>query len=157
MIANNIRIPFDLIDDEEWMNIRAGAATGVTPNIVSSIPRKLFYSPDWPNGSIYMWPVENTAYTLELEFEQLLSSMLATDTFNLPMGYQQALRLTLAELLAPAFGQRIADSTAIKAREARARAWAANDSIPDICTVDGGMPTEGGRRGTWSFQTGSST
>lgn len=154
VLANNIRVPIDLITSAEFSRIRAGAATGQTPTIKTSIPTVLMYSPDWPNGAINLWPVPNTANGLEVEFETLLAQLLLTDIFDLPMGYQQALRLTLAELLAPAFGQTVAASTATKAREARARVWDDNDEVPNLRTVDGGMPG-GLRGGGYDYRTGS--
>lgn len=144
-VTPNIRIPLNLRDDAWWMDQRA---RGVT----ASIPCDLFYSADWPNGAIYLWPVPLTAYGLELNFSTLLAQVAATDTFDLPAGYQQALRLTLAELLAPAFGQTVSQSTRDKARDARARVWGNNDVIPNLCTRDAGMP--GGSGGGFSFLTG---
>lgn len=141
----SIRMPLELVDEAAWMGIRARTVT-------AAIPRWLFYGDDWPNGSIYLWPVPTTAYGLELDIPKLLVAVAATDTMDLPPGYQQALRLTLAELLAPAFGQQVSQSTAMKAREARARVWAANDTIPDLVTRDAGMP--GGRGGTYDYRTG---
>lgn len=145
ILANNIRNPIDIRDDEWWMNVRAQAVT-------STIPTDLNYSPDWPNGSIRLWPVPTAAYQLELMTETLLAQVALTDTFDLPMGYQQALRLTTAELLAPAFGQQVSPSTEKKARAARENAWGANDVIPNARTRDGGMP--GGRGGGFNFRTG---
>jgi len=52
-----------------------------------------------------------------------------TDTFALPPGYQAALELTLAENLAPSFGQTVARSTERRAREARSLIFGNNDSM----------------------------
>lgn len=144
-VTPNVRIPLNLRDEAWWMDQRVRGLT-------SSIPTDLFYASDWPNGAINLWPVPLTAYGLELNYSTLLAQVAATDTFDLPAGYQQALRLTLAELLAPAFGQTVAQSTKDKARDARARVWGNNDTIPNLCTRDAGMP--GGSGGGWNFMTG---
>jgi hypothetical protein len=97
--------------------------------------------------------VPSAAYQVELETWTLLGSVAdANVTLDFPPGYQQALRLTLAELCAPAFGQTVSTSTATKAREARARVWGVNDQIPNLMTRDAGMP--GGRRGGFNYLTG---
>lgn len=153
ILANNIRVPFErlngqpgILDDEEWASIRAGAATGQSETISSAVPRHLYYSPDWPNGNIYLWPWANTAYGLELETTTLLAQVATTDTLSLPFGYQQALRLTLAERLAPGFGQTVDPATKQAALDARNRAFAQNATLPNLVTRDGGMPAARGAR-----------
>lgn len=144
-VTPNVRKPLNLPDRQWWSD---QAVQGIT----ASIPSDLYYEPKWPNGSIYLWPVPTTAYGLELETETLLASVALTDTFDLPFGYQQALRLTTAELLAPMFGQQVSPSTAQKAREARALVWGDNDEIPGVI-ADGGVPCGTRGRG-FSFLTG---
>jgi hypothetical protein len=156
VLTNNIRVPFILLNDTEWADIRAGAAAGQTATITSAVPRRLYYSPDWPNGSIYLWPVPTTAYGLELETKTLLASLAATDTLSLPFGYQQALRLTLAELLAAPFGQSLSPMTVQKAQEARARVFANTVVTLNQRTADAGVP-QGGNRGRFNFLTGEIT
>ena len=146
VLSNNIRSPLTLRDDDWWLDLRA-------PTITSAVPTDLNYRADWPNGSIYLWPVPTTAYSLELVTDTQLAQVASADTLDLPPGYIQALRLTLAELLAPAFGQTVSASTAQKAIAARARVWTNDDEVPTLDTVDAGMPT--GRRGRgYDFRTG---
>lgn len=153
VIANNIRIPIRILDEEEWGDIRAGAAAGQAPTILSSIPRALYYSADWPNGSIYIWPVETTAYGLELLTETLLASVASADTLDLPMGYQLALRLTLAESIANMWGQAVPASLPPRAAKARGAVWGNNDVLPNLKTRDAGMPG-GPRGGSYDYLTG---
>lgn len=153
VIANNIRVPFRIVDDEEWQNIRAGAATGQAITITSAVPLILFYADDWPNGNIYLWPVESTAYKLELVTQTLLAALAVGDTFDLPMGYQLALRLTLAESLANAWGQPIGPDLTRRAKRARDIVWSNNDTIPNLDTRDGGCPG-GPRPGGYNYLTG---
>jgi hypothetical protein len=129
------------------MNVRARSVT-------SDIPTDLYYDPSWPNGSIYLWPVPTSTYDLELAFDTLLSSVAdgAAD-LDLPQGYQQAVRLTLAELLAPMFGQTASASTMKAARAARLAIFGANTTSPDLITRDAGQPGRGG--GGFNFLTGN--
>jgi len=151
VLSGNIRVPVNILNEQGWDAITAGAAAGQSVTITSSIPTDLFYKPTWPNGSIYLWPVP-TANKLELRFETLLASLALTDTFTLPMGYQQALRLTLAELLAPMCGQEVSADTKRAARDAREAVWGTNDvsldAMPDV-----GMAATG-RGGGWNYKTG---
>lgn len=149
VLTNNIRVPLTLRDDDWWRNLRAQAVS-------ASIPTDLNYGADWPNGTIRLWPVPTVAYGLELQTETLLAQVALTDTFDLPFGYQQALRLTTAELCAPAFGQTVSASTEKNARKAREAVWGNNDVIPNQKTRDAGVP--GGRRGGgYDYRTGMSS
>lgn len=145
VLANTINSPITIRDDDWWLNQRA-------PAITSAIPMDLNYRATWPNGAIYLWPVPTAAYGLEIETETLLAQVALADTLDLPMGYQQALRLTTAELLANAFGQPVSATLERHAREARGRVWANNDVVPNLVTLDGGVP--GGTGGGYDYRTG---
>lgn len=150
LTAGTTRVPLNLRDDQWWANIRSRLIT-------SANPTDLYYDTSWPNGGIYLWPVPTTAYGLELEFQTQLAQVLATDTLDLPQGYQAALRLTLAELIAAAFGQSVSADTKRNAIDARARAWGStNDPAPNLDTRDGGVPSGGGRS-TYDYRTGYSS
>lgn len=141
-----IRLPFTIHTDSAWwMHIRA-------QTIQISIPRDLYYSPGWPNGSIYFWPVPNLAYGFEADLRIQLASLAATDTFDLPQGYQAALRLSLAEACAEAWGQPVSPSLQRRAAMARAAVFATNSVIPNAI-ADGGLPV-GARRGGFNYLDG---
>lgn len=148
IISSTVRQPIAIRDNAWWMNVRV-------PTVASSIQTDLMYSADWPNGSIYFWPVPTTAYSVLLEVNTLLAQVALTDTFTLPPGYQQALRLSVAELMAPAFGQQVSAQTRAAAAEARDRVWGNNIAIPTLVTRDGGMP--GGQSGGFDFRSGQTT
>lgn len=132
--ANEARLPVRIRDATWWRKLRQ-------PDLATSTPLNLYYASDWPLGAIWLYPTPSTAWELELQARvQLTAPMAATDTLDLPQGYQQALRLTLAELCAPAFGQEVSALTAKNARDARARIWGNNVRIPLLVTWDGGMP-----------------
>lgn len=155
ILTGNIRSPLDIVDDDQWNAIRAGAAAGQTPTITSSIPRVLRYDNAWPLGSLYLWPVPSIAYGLELLTETLLASVADSDMLDLPFGYPMALHLTLAEMCANMWGQALPQNLERRARDARAVIWGANDTIPNLVTRDGGMPGRGG--GAYDYRTGGNT
>lgn len=152
VLSTNVRVPLEILDSQGWDNIRAGAAAGQTVTVTSSVPRYLMYDASWPNGSIFLWPVP-TANDLELRFETLLADLALTDTFTLPPGYQEALGLTLAERLAPVFGQQVSPETRRAAMEARGQVWGNNDEILNAIP-DAGVPM-GARRGGYNYLTGN--
>lgn len=134
-------VPIAVIDDAEYRRL-------TVPGLQQILPTQVYYSADWidPNntgtgyGQLYFWGVPQSAYTVRLWYEFLLAQI--TDlTLNCswPVGYQAALRLTLAERLAPMFGQIIAPQTAESARLARERVFGNNDDDPRIATADAGL------------------
>jgi hypothetical protein len=127
------RAPLKIRDKTWWL---------ATPlrDLSQSTPTDLYYSADWPNGSIYLAPVPTVAYSIELLLRVLLAQLALTDTFTLPPGYQSALTLTLAELLATPFGQSVTEETKRHARIARARVFTNNAQTPRLRTADAGMP-----------------
>ncbi len=155
IIGNNIRKAVNIRDDQWYMALLA-------PQITAAISSDLWYNDGWPNGSIYLYPIITTAWQLEMLIQVLLASVAATDTFDMPMGYQSALRLSLAERAAPSFGQLTGaglQSLATRAKDARAAVFGANQTpIPRISTRDGGMPGgPGGSDGVSFIYTGFST
>lgn len=127
------------------------------PELTGAQPSDLWYEPDWPNGKCYFYPVPSSAYSVELLLRTILAPFTLAATLSMPPGYEHGLMLTLAEQLAPSFGQ-AAQLTPQTVREAsRLRAVIQMNNKPDvhISTVDAGMPQAGGgRRG--DYRTGRS-
>lgn len=67
-------------------------------------PEELFYNPAYPLGTIFLWPVPDQGYTLNLDLKSPLSRIaLSTDTINTPDDWLRALQTNLAYELAPRF------------------------------------------------------
>lgn len=143
------------IHNAQWW----GAQT--VPGLTSTYPTDLYYQTDWPNGSIYFWPIPQAAYQVELQLRVLLNDTLTLeDEFTLPQGYEDAITLTLAEsLCGRLFGQPLTPDLQQAARVARARVFNNNDQPPVLATLDFGM--QGGRtsgsRADFNFLTGQVT
>lgn len=100
IILNNlnpvVRQPMEIIrDSTEWSEIRVRTL----PN---AIPLKLYYSPTTPNGTIFLWPGPLQAYQLELfTWKHLPRFADLTTNYDLPPGYEEAIKYNLAVALAP--------------------------------------------------------
>lgn len=145
-----VDVPITLRDDDWWLGQSVKTLT-------STVPTDLYYSPSFPNGSLYFWPVPTVAYQVRLELRIILTEAITLDTMvNLPPGYRDALTRTLSEIIAVPFGKIVPEPAAKLAREARARIWANNDPEPNLTTIDYGLQAPSGNRPTWNYLIGSS-
>jgi hypothetical protein len=142
----NVDVPLKLRDDDWWNNERVKSLT-------SSIPTDLYYSPDWPNGSLNLWPVPSVSYGLRLETWVLLTQFAALNTaFSMPPAYRKAFMLTLAEELCGPFGKTPSAMLILKAREARKAVQGNNSGSPRIATAEAGQG--GSTRGGFNWLNG---
>lgn len=129
-----VLVPID-VQDAAWYKRQA------IPGLTMSYPTDVYFQTAWPLGKLYFFPVPTTAYGVRLWTRVSLAAVVDTDTFSLPQGYQAALELTLAEELAPSFGQSLDDDLKTRARMARATVFGNNDDVPRIATCDSGIPS----------------
>lgn len=98
--VNQTDTPLALITEQYWTNITNKSASGA--------PTKLLYRPNAPSGEILVYPTPNTAYTLFIKAERMISSyQTLVSTQFLPPGYQRLLELSLAMELAPEYGSQV--------------------------------------------------
>lgn len=117
-----------------------------SPNVQSGVPTDFYYEPTWPNGSVYLWPVPNAAYTVQLETRIVLSEVAEADVatdFSMPPGYQRDLTLSLAEDLAGALSVPVSGALQVKAMQARSLVESNNNPPIRIATRQAGMPGGG--------------
>lgn len=96
--AQPIDLPLRIRDDDWW-------AANRVKSLATSIPTDLYYSPDFPNGSIYLWPIPTVAYGLRLEMWVSLQKFTAlTDPFSAPPAFETAFKLTMAETMCTWWG-----------------------------------------------------
>lgn len=141
----------------EPVNIRDDAwyANNGMPNYSASVPTDLYYEPDWSDpdasglayGACYFVGVPSVAYGVRLWLRTLFAQAALTDIFSQPPGYKRALRMTLAEWCASAFGQTWTPMQAQQARDARATVWGNNVVIPKARPKDCTMSDS--RNGTY--------
>lgn len=138
-------VPLNIRDDDWWAKVRV-------PGVTSTVPTDLYYSPDWPNGSLFLWPVPTFAYGLQLETWGILSQLATLQTvMNLPPGYANAVICSLAERIASGFGAQPSGTLVMEAKNARNAIQGNNLSSPRAMTLDAGMPDRGSRNGGGGF------
>lgn len=83
-------------------------------------PTALFYSPEYPNGRVNIWPIPAVdLWEIHLVCAQILSPTLAlTDPIALAPEYADAIMWNLAARLAPSYGQEASPTVASLARGA---------------------------------------
>jgi hypothetical protein len=151
LVINGTRRPITVHNGD------VGWYTSLALPALSGDPTDVYYEPDWPNGKLYFYPVPSNAYSVELWARVVLASVAAADVFSQPPGYREAMTLTLAESLGPAYPNAVVSADLkTHARDARATIFGNNDVTPRIATVDGGMPRSG-PRGSFNYRTGLSS
>lgn len=142
-------LPLNLRDDAWWANQQVKSITSTTPT-------DLYYSADWPNGALYLWPVPTTAYGIRLEqwvaLQQVIEDNLAT-AFSAPQSYPLGLMLTLAEDLTTPMSRAMPATLPERARAARAAMQSNNIASPRVASADYGSGLNGPRRG-FNWQSG---
>jgi hypothetical protein len=99
--SNELELPITVLKtDQQWQGI---------PNkqLTSALPLLVYYSPTFPNGVLYPWPILSAGpLSLRLYWPTQLASFadLTTD-YTFPPGYEEALKYNLAIRLAPEFGR----------------------------------------------------
>jgi hypothetical protein len=149
-VTPNIDSPVLRIRDDDWWNAQA------VKSLASQTPTDLYYSPDFPNGSLYFWPVPNFAWGVRLELWGLISQFASLSTaFSMPPGYRNAITLSLAERLAESFGKTVTPVLMRDAQLARTAIEGNNNTSPRISTKDSGMGSgRAGRRPTFNYYSG---
>ena len=143
-----VDVPLNIRDDDWWANQRV-------KSVASTVPTDLYYSPDMPNGGLYLWPVPTFAYGLRLETWVCLIGVAAenvTDDFVAAPAYERTLLLALAKDLGRPFGIEAPASLEADLRAARAALQSGNDKSPRTQTADYG--TRGRRGGGFNYYSG---
>lgn len=141
-----IDIPLNIRDDDWWNNQRV-------KSLQSAVPTDLYYSPDFPNGSLYCWPVPSSGFGLRLQLWGLLSQFAKLDDpVVLAPGYRNAITLSLAENLAGPFKSPLDQGLMQRAQRARNAIQSNNLKSPRIQSADAG--TRGRRGDYFNWQNG---
>lgn len=138
----NVHCPLR-IRDKDWY------ASLTVPALASSLPTDLYYAPTFPNGSLYLCPKPDTAYKLKLETWTQFSQATLVGQINLPPGYKEAMVLSLALRLCPAFHKTPDPYTVLAQMKAMQIVQGPNSAAPRIST-DIGLSGGGG----YDYRTG---
>jgi len=153
VILNNtqptqVEIRLNIRDQEWWAN-------QIVKNLTSTYPTDLYYSPDWPNGGVYLWPIPTQQNPLLLQIPLVLAQVTApSNQFSMPPGYWDAIVYSLAEAMGPMFNVPIsADLLRLKAAAIKA-IQSNNVQSPRGKTADAGMPGLQQRGGDFNYISG---
>jgi hypothetical protein len=119
-------------------------------SVTSTYPRRLWFNPTYPNGSIYFDVVPDAAKTVHVLSRRQLSALTIGDSWSFPQGYEAAIKHTLKEQLlempmfASAASMEVQAKVARAASEARAVIFDNNADTPRLCTADSGLMGGGG-------------
>ena len=135
--GSNVDVPINIRDDQWWSNERV-------KNLKSTYPTDLYYSPDWPLGQCFFWPIPSQANGIRLQTRAVLAQVTTyAQQISLPPAYWDAIVYPLAYSLCPSFKvtatpelQRLG-AMALKAIETN------NIASPRGSTLDAGMPGAG--------------
>jgi len=146
--ANSYDDPIDVISYRDYQGI-TDKTTG------ADYPNRLAYNPTHPSGTIYLWPVPDTAYTLHMIVEGLLTNLaLTSTTFTFPPGYRMAVVSNLALKLAPMFGVQLTRELRETAKEALAMIKRANNrNRTNVARIDPMLLAMGANRGGYNWNT----
>lgn len=98
-ITANQELPVQILNIQEWSAI-------FDKNITSTVPTKMYVEGTYPAETINLWPVPSVGAGIVLyTLKPLNNFLLVTDDFNLPDGYERAIRYNLAQEIAPEYGK----------------------------------------------------
>ena len=91
--------------------ITEGTYRGISVKNTTGLPYSLFFHPNYPLASLYLYPVPDSAYVLYLDsykpFTETSSFGLTTDTISFPSYYEEPIIYNLAVRLAPEYGKSV--------------------------------------------------
>lgn len=149
--ATAIDAPLITIRDDDWW--AANQVKGMT----SSLATDLYYSPDWPLGSCYFWPVPSGAGQVRLELWGLLpTNKAAGNVITLPPGYWDMVVNNLALELCPGFEKSPNPVLMRNATQSLKAVEGNNDGSPRMRTAEPGQTSRGrGRSSDFNWADGS--
>lgn len=152
-VTPNVSVSLTIRDAQWWMEDVS------IQDLPSPEPTDLFYSPTFPDGSLYFWPVPTSAYGVQLETWALLNQLSdindpvggADGDTSIPPGYRNALMLSLAETLLPGASRQLHPTLAVTAAAARLAVFGNNSAVARMSTQDSGAPGANGGRNQTTF------
>lgn len=95
--TNQVEVPMMIRDDDWW-------AQQTIKNLTSTLPTDLYYSPNWPNGHLYFWPIPTAVNNVRLEMRGVLTEIRNyNQAFSLPPGYWDLVVYDLADSIGGMF------------------------------------------------------
>ena len=131
--ANNFDRQLSIVPDQVWASIPL-------KSIGNTFPTVLYYQPGMPQGTINLWYLPPAGLTLRFGAWTVLSEFATLDdSVVLPPGYEQALVMSLAELLCVEYNMQVPANVAQMAAKSRANIQQNNLPDPRIGCEFGGV------------------
>lgn len=148
-VTPNYTVPINIRDADWWAAQRVQALT-------STWPTDIYYEPDWPKGSLFIWPVPLTNWGLQLETWTTIGQAANLGaSFSLPPGYWDAVIYNLAVSMCPAFEKQPNPVLVAEAKRTKAAIKSLNAVPPRIATGGDGLPS-GTNRPSFDWRIGFS-
>lgn len=134
-----VELPLNCRDDDWWANNRIKGLT-------STLPTDYYYSPDWPLGQIFFWPVPTASHQVNIRTREVLGEYTTfVQAFSMPPAYWNLIVYELAISIGPSFA-REPSSTLIGLWKAAIKAVQVNNiQSPRLASDSPSQPTGGGR------------
>lgn len=130
--GSEIDYPLHIMNDQEWADVRI-------KGLATNISRAVYYEPQFPNGSLYFWPVPTSAFKTRLEtWTNLAQNVTLNQQLFLPPGYWDATVLSLGIELCSAFN-RTPSAALVKGQKDAMRAIVGNNSEAPLLRTNEGM------------------
>lgn len=130
-----IDTPLEIIDEYKFARISDKTTQGK--------PEYLYYKTGYPTGAVALNAIPDAAYALNMFVTQPLSAVASLDTvISMPPGYEQAIELNFAKLIAPMYGKSLTMDQQELASDSLKMIKAANramDVLEAKLDVPGGM------------------
>lgn len=111
---NGVDYQVEVINNEQYNSISMKA-------IETTFPEFLYYSPDYPLGTIKIWPVPTQAMVINLTTPGIFSTgLVLADAISMPPGYVQALLWNGIAEVAPAFSKETTAEIRKRANDSKA-------------------------------------
>lgn len=142
-----VELPLNRRDDDWWANNRIKGLT-------STLPTDYYYSPAWPLGQIYFWPVPTTSHQVRVESRLVLGEITSyAQQFSMPPAYWDLIVYELAISLGPSF-KRPASQDLIGLWRAANKAVQGNNISSPRLVSDAPTQTSGSGRPDFNFLDG---
>ena len=152
LFLNSNSTPVKLIlnkRDQQWW------AAQTIPSLTSSVTTDFYYSPDWPLGNIYLWPIDTVTADYQIQSQLILTEARNyNDNFTMPPAYWDLVIYDLADSIAGMFGRTSSPDLLRKLTAARKAVQGNNISSPRLSSDAPSGKGSNDCRPDYSFFTG---
>lgn len=147
---SEIELPLNKRDQDWW-------AANTIKNLTSTLPTDFYYSPDWDNGQIYLWPIPTAVNDVRIQSRLVLAELTTyAQNFSMPPAYWDLIVSELAISLCPGF-ERSASPELIQMQKAALKAvQTLNISSPRLASDAPSQPGNSNARPDFNFLDGLS-